>query len=101
MHIIEGWGTGIPRIISKCKGYGLKEPRFEEFGNGFKVTIFRKLNDSKIETSAIEGRISAIETQTSAIQQQKSAIQGKNYKEPTPTNLMTVYMKIEVNQDKV
>lgn len=105
MHIIEGWGTGIPRIISKCKEYGLKEPRFEEFGNGFKVTIFRKLSDSKIETSAIEAQRSAIEAQRSAIQQQKlaievfkSAIQGKNYKEPTPANLMTVYMKIEVNQ---
>lgn len=105
MHIIEGWGTGIPRIISKCEEYGLEEPRFEEFGNGFKVTIFRTLNDLKIETSAIEGQISAIESQTSAIQQQKlaidvfqSAIQGKNYKEPTPTNLMTVYMEIEVNQ---
>lgn len=105
MHIIEGWGTGIPRIISKCKEYELKEPRFEEFGNGFKVTIFRKLSDSEIETSAIEGQTSAIEGQISAIQQQKlaievfkSAIQGKNYKEPTLANLMTVYMKIEVNQ---
>ena len=61
MHIIEGWGTGIPRIISKCEEYGLKEPRFEEFSNAFKVTIFRKINDSKTETSVIETRVSAIE----------------------------------------
>ena len=42
MHIIEAWGTGIPRIINRCKEYGLKEPVFEEFGDGFRVTIFRK-----------------------------------------------------------
>ena len=48
MHIIEAWGTGIPRIINRCKEYGLAEPLFEEFGNGFKVTIFRKVsNDSQ------------------------------------------------------
>ena len=48
MHIIEAWGTGIPRIINRCKEYGLAEPLFEEFGNGFKVTIFRKVsNDSE------------------------------------------------------
>ena len=29
MHIIEGRGTGIQRIISKCEEYGLKEPRFK------------------------------------------------------------------------
>lgn len=48
MHIIEAWGTGIPRIINRCKEYGLSEPFFEEFGNGFKVTIYRKVvNDSE------------------------------------------------------
>ena len=43
MHIIEAWGTGIPRIINRCKEYGLKEPVFEEFGDGFRVTMFRKV----------------------------------------------------------
>ena len=49
MHIIEAWGTGIPRIIQKCKEYGLREPLFEEFGDGIKVTLFRKVvNDVHI-----------------------------------------------------
>ena len=43
MHIVEAWGTGIPRIINRCKEYGLPDPVFEEFGDGFKVTIFRKV----------------------------------------------------------
>lgn len=45
MHIIEAWGTGIPRIINRCKEYGLPDPIFEEFGNGFKVTMFRKVSN--------------------------------------------------------
>lgn len=53
MHIVEAWGTGLPRIINRCKEYGLPEPLFEEFGNGFKVTIFRKVsNESKKVSNA-------------------------------------------------
>ena len=112
MHIIESWGTGIPRLYNRSAEYGLPEPLFEEFGDGIKVTMFRKVSDSKAENSAIEKRISAIqgessaiEGQTSAIQVQKlvieafsSAIQKMNYKEPTPTNLMRVYDAIDTSQ---
>lgn len=42
MRIIEAWGTGIPRIIQSCREYGLKEPLFEELGDSFRVTIYRK-----------------------------------------------------------
>lgn len=45
MKIVEAWGTGIPRIISRCKEYGLQEPVFEELGDGFLVTMFRKLTN--------------------------------------------------------
>ena len=47
MHIVEAWGTGIPRIINRCREYDLPEPTFEEFGNGFKVTMFRKVSNAK------------------------------------------------------
>lgn len=46
MHIIEAWGTGIPRMISRCVEYGLKEPAFEEVGDGFRVTMFRKVSNN-------------------------------------------------------
>ena len=46
MHIVEVWGTGIPRIINRCKEYGLPEPVFEEFGNGFKVILYRKVSST-------------------------------------------------------
>ena len=51
MHIVEAWGTGIPRIINRCKEYDLPEPRFEEFGNGFKVTMFRKVSNADEKVS--------------------------------------------------
>jgi predicted HTH transcriptional regulator len=51
MHIVEAWGTGLPRIINRCKEYGLREPLFEEFGDGFKVTIFRKVSNSPEKVS--------------------------------------------------
>lgn len=48
MQIVEAWGTGIPRIISRCKEYGLSEPVFEEYGDGFIAVLFRKTgNDLK------------------------------------------------------
>ena len=42
MRIAEAWGTGLPRILNRCREYGLPAPLFEEFGDGFKVTLFRK-----------------------------------------------------------
>jgi len=41
MKIIEAWGTGLGRIRSSCREYGLKEPVIEEFGDGFRVIFYR------------------------------------------------------------
>lgn len=43
MHIMEQWGTGIQRIISDCKSYGLIEPQFIQHNNFFRVTLFRPI----------------------------------------------------------
>lgn len=42
MKIIEGWGIGLPRLYSQCKAMNLPEPKFVEFGDGIKVTLYRK-----------------------------------------------------------
>lgn len=47
MGIIEGWGTGLERIQKSCREYGLKKPIIEEFGNGFRVVLFRKKMNEK------------------------------------------------------
>lgn len=54
MKLVEGWGTGLPRLFSSCEKMGLSTPSFAEFGDGLKVVIYRK-QDSK-------GRITDINT---------------------------------------
>lgn len=44
--LIERYGSGIIRVLNECKLYGLKKPVFEEFTEGFKVTLFKtKINE--------------------------------------------------------
>ena len=58
MHIVEAWGTGIPRIINRCNEYGLLAPIFEEFGDGFKVTLFRKVSNAPEKVSNAPEKVS-------------------------------------------
>ena len=59
MKIVEVQGTGIPRIINKCKKYGLPEPGFEELGARFLVTIYRKQTNNHNSASSKDGHILA------------------------------------------
>lgn len=59
MHIVEAWGTGIPRILNQCKEYGLPEPLFEEFGDGIKVTMFRKQSSDGQKVSSNGQKVSS------------------------------------------
>ena len=45
MKLIEAWGTGLPRLYRSCAEMELPEPKFEEFGDGMKVIIYRKLQE--------------------------------------------------------
>ena len=48
-HISEGWGRGVKGIITECTECGLKTPLFEEWGEDFRVTLYRKsLFDERI-----------------------------------------------------
>lgn len=40
LRLIEQWGTGISRIQETCRIAGLPEPRFEELGTSFRVTLY-------------------------------------------------------------
>jgi predicted HTH transcriptional regulator len=44
----ERYGSGIVRIRRICKEYGIKEPIFEEWMQGFRVVLF-KVEVSKIK----------------------------------------------------
>lgn len=60
MHIIESWGTGIPRLYNRSAEYGLPEPLFEEFGDGIKVTMFRKVSSATEKVSNITSNMSNV-----------------------------------------
>ena len=42
MHIVEGWGTGVQRMLDGCKEYNIQPPKFTEIGDCFRVEFFRK-----------------------------------------------------------
>ena len=41
MKIIESWGTGIKRMFSSCREYGIEEPELLEIGDSFRVNLYR------------------------------------------------------------
>lgn len=56
--MIEGWGTGIKRMIESCREYGLPDPAFTELGTNFRVEFFRKkVSDVGVKLSAIQKKI--------------------------------------------
>ena len=74
MNIIEEWGTGISRIIAGCLEYQLPEPEFLEFGDSFRVNIFRKQEssqESSQETAVGNSYQGLNATQTSMLQMMK------------------------------
>jgi predicted HTH transcriptional regulator len=40
LRLIEQWGSGVGRMIDACRSAGLPDPRLEEVGGRFRVTIF-------------------------------------------------------------
>lgn len=77
MHIVEAWGTGLPRIINKCKEYGLADPIFEEFGDGFKVTIFRKVSNARENVGNKAEKVSNTDRKTGKVSTKVSS-EGEN-----------------------
>lgn len=41
MNLIEGWGTGIPRLIREMEEYGLQEPEFMDMEVALRVNLYR------------------------------------------------------------
>ena len=85
MHLIEHWGSGIPRIIREVQDAGLKAPEFIGGEVDLRINIYRKQNDNNssdaIHTDTEAGNISqetgqenqntSIETGTGAVNTSK------------------------------
>lgn len=51
MNIMEHWGSGIPRIIRRCKEFGLEEPELLELGGSFRINLYRFPDRTKVGKS--------------------------------------------------
>ena len=57
MYVIEGWGTGIRRMIEACKNYGVPEPVFTEIGSDFRVEFFRNTDAGATVNGTVNGTV--------------------------------------------
>ena len=46
MGLVEAWGSGIRRIISAAREYGLPVPTVEVFDDMFRVNLYRNVQDN-------------------------------------------------------
>ena len=51
MNIMEHWGSGIPRIIRRCKELGLEEPELVEIAGSFRINLFRFSDKTRVGKS--------------------------------------------------
>jgi predicted HTH transcriptional regulator len=54
MNLIEQWGSGIPKILSQTKEYGLPEVEFIDMGIALRVNMYRALLED--EKQAIKNK---------------------------------------------
>lgn len=52
MNLIEGWGTGIPRLIRQMKEYGLRAPEFIDMDIALRINLYRLTDE--IQYSAVK-----------------------------------------------
>ena len=98
MHIVEAWGTGLPRIINRCKEYGLPEPLFEEFGDGFKVSLYRKVSNAPENVSnAPENVSNAPENVSNGFEKYCVLFENAEITETFISNIEQVFDKCGIN----
>ena len=76
MHIIEKWGTGIPRIFQDAAKFGLERPELKDFGTSFRLVMFRRAFDVD-PYGVVRPEDHGAEPQSSASNEAQSAISEK------------------------
>lgn len=62
MNLIEGWGTGIPRLIRQMDEYGLAEPEFINMESALRINLYRVINVNQYDNTEIENAFKVRET---------------------------------------
>ena len=84
MNLIEAWGSGIPKLLEAMKEYGLREPEFQDLEIGFRINLYRNVEDATQSTTQsttqftpddLEQAILKLMSEESSISQKEIAIQ--------------------------
>lgn len=46
--MIEAWGSGIPKLMEAMQEYGLREPEFRDMEIGFRINLYRNMEETRI-----------------------------------------------------
>ena len=57
--LIEKYGSGISRIKKFCLEHNIVAPKFEEFQKGFKVTLYKKILENKVN-EGVKGGVKSL-----------------------------------------
>ena len=54
MNLIEAWGSGIPKLLESMREYGLRDPEFYDLEIGFRINLYRRVEEEKSKTAQSE-----------------------------------------------
>ena len=49
-YLIEAWGSGIPKLMESMQEYGLREPEFRDMEIGFRINLYRNMEETRMGT---------------------------------------------------
>ena len=49
-YLIEVWDSGIPKLMEAMQEYGLREPEFRDMEIGFRINLYRNMEETRIGT---------------------------------------------------
>lgn len=107
--IVEGWGTGLKRIVDLCKESKIKPPEFLEIGDLLRVNFYRvkkvdslndRINDSLNKDSSDSLNLTDIEKKIVKIMLNDPEINVSQLVEQTNVSEPTINRHIKVLKEK-
>lgn len=106
LNVIEGWGTGLKRIIDFCKEKNVEPPVFEEIGDLLRVDFYRPsykksaINDSKNEQIGDKSAINDSIGDKSATSNEDKIIEYLKTHENAKSQEIADYIGLKISRTK-